>query len=381
MKKVVILGASGSIGRQAIDIINEYPNAFKLIGVTANHSVEQLISICEGHEVEYLALNKQYEDVIKEALPLVTFFSTESLTDFIEALPNETVIINALVGSVGLAPTISAIKRDFDILLANKETLVVGGEIIKPLLKSSKSKLIPIDSEHSALAQCLQGHKLDDVEKIIITASGGSFRDLSKEALKQVTVEDALKHPNWSMGAKITIDSATMMNKVFEVIEAHYLFDLDYSQIEAIIHKESVIHGMVYYKDGNVLAHLGPSDMHIPILTALQGVTRLKYPSLFDLTKFHTLHFEAIDPFKYPLFDLGMSVAKKKGLHIVTLNAANEEAVALFLNKKIPFLEIETIIIECLNHFDQSNHLTLEKILAHDQAVRKFVHDKYLDGE
>ncbi|MFP4286418.1 MAG: 1-deoxy-D-xylulose-5-phosphate reductoisomerase [Candidatus Izemoplasmataceae bacterium] len=381
MKKIAILGASGSIGKQTIDIINEFPNQFKLIAATVNHSVNDLDELINNHDLDLVAAHKDYKDTLLKKHSSLRFFDTQHLDDFIEALPNDTILLNALVGSVGLSPTVKAIKKGLDILLANKETLVVGGEIINPLLKTSPSKLIPIDSEHSALALCMQGHLKETIDKIVITASGGSFRDYSKEALKDVKVNDALKHPNWDMGAKITIDSATMMNKVFEVIEAHYLFDVSYDQIDAIIHKESIIHGMVYYKDGNVMAHMGPSDMHIPILTALQGSNHLSYPTVFDITKIGSLHFEPIDRAKYPLFDLGLAVAKRKGSHVVTMNAANEVAVELFLKEKISYLEIETVIVECLNYFDNVFDLTLEFIIAHDQEVRAYIRSKYLDGD
>lgn len=381
MKSIAILGASGSIGKQTIDLINEFPNQFKLVAATVNHSIEALELLIDKHALKLVAAHKDYEDSLLKKHSSLRFFDTEHLRDFIEALEEGTIILNALVGSVGLAPTIKAIQKGHDVLLANKETLVVGGEIIKPLLKDSKSKLIPVDSEHSALAHCMLGHAKETIDKIVITASGGSFRDYSKEALKDVTVKDALKHPNWVMGAKITIDSATMMNKVFEVIEAHYLFDVSYDQIDAILHKESIIHGMVYYKDGNVIAHMGPSDMHIPILTALKGSNQLSYPTVFDITKIGSLHFEPIDHAKYPLFDLGLAVAKRKGIHVVTMNAANEIAVDLFLKEKITYLQIESIIIDCLNHFENEYNLTLEKIIAHDQDVRTYIRSNYLDGD
>jgi 1-deoxy-D-xylulose-5-phosphate reductoisomerase len=381
MKSIAILGASGSIGKQTIDLINEFPNQFQLIAATVHHSIDALDKLILDHEISIVSAHKKYEEPLLKKHSSLRFFDTEHLDALIDALPEGTVILNALVGSVGLSPTIKAIKRGLDVLLANKETLVVGGEIIKPLLKHSPSKLIPVDSEHSALAQCMLGHDLDQIDKIVITASGGSFRDYTKEALKQVKVSDALKHPNWTMGAKITIDSATMMNKVFEVIEAHYLFDVSYDQIDAIIHKESIIHGMVYYKDGNVMAHMGPSDMHIPILTALKGSNHLSYPTIFDITKIGSLHFKPIDKTQYPLFDLGIAVAKNKGLHVVTLNAANEMAVALFLNETIDYLSIETIIVDCLNHFDNDYDLSLEKIINHDQAVRTYIKKKYSDGD
>ena len=376
MKRIMLLGATGSIGQQALEIIEHYPDRFSLYGATAKTNVEMLSLIAMRHHCQVVAIDEDYKDVFKE----YTYYPTTALSELVESLPKDVVILNALVGSVGLKPTISALKNHRDVLLANKETLVVGGEMIAPLLKRSRGRLIPIDSEHSALRACLKGHRIKDVDKVIITASGGSFRDLSREDLKKVTLQDALKHPNWSMGDKITIDSATMMNKVFEVIEAHYLFQLPYEHIEVLIHKESVVHGLIYYKDGNIMTHMGPADMRIPILTALQDNDTLAYHSFFDLAKHGTLHFSRVDIKKYPLFDLGIAVAKKKGMHVVTLNAANEAAVDLFLKQKIDYLTIETIIYDCLNRFENDIEMTLESVIEHDQAVKNYVYKEYLGG-
>ncbi len=374
MKKIQLLGATGSIGKQALEIIEEFREQFSLQAVSARNSVKTVLEILSRHEVEMVSMAKKHEETIKRAYPEVAFYALEE--DGLETIANtenDTVLLNALVGSVGLPPTLRAIERGKDVLLANKETLVVGGPLIREALETSNSSLIPIDSEHAALRECLRGSDIDDVERLVITASGGSFRNLAKKDLENVTQEDALKHPNWSMGAKITIDSATMMNKVFEIIEAHYLFDMPYEKIEAVLHKESVLHGLVQFNDGNVLAHLGPSDMRIPILSAMQGSKRMPFPTLFDLATLGTLHFEPIDTERYSLFDLGLAVAKQGGLHVVTLNAANEVAVQLFLEEKISFLEIESLIKKALNHYTNDNHLTLEKILEHDRNVRAYV--------
>ncbi len=374
MKRIQLLGASGSIGTQVLEIVEEFPEQFSLQAVTAKSSVKTVLEILSRHDVEMVSMAEEHEETIKRAYPDIKFYALEKGgLETIAASEDEAVVLNALVGSVGLAPTLRAIERNKDVLLANKETLVVGGSLIREALKASESSLIPIDSEHAALRECLRGSDVEDVEKLVITASGGSFRDLDKKALENVTKEDALKHPNWVMGAKITIDSATMMNKVFEIIEAHYLFDMPYENIEAVLHKESVVHGLVQFKDGNVLAHMGPSDMRIPILAALQGAKRMSFPTLFDLTSVGTLHFEAIDGERYSLFDLGLAVAKQGGLHVVTLNAANEVAVRLFLEDKISFLEIETLIKRALDHFQNDNHLTLDKIVEHDQRVREYI--------
>ncbi len=373
MKKITLLGASGSIGLQTVEIVEEFSQSFKLVALSARRNIKAVEKILKRHAVQYIAMEKKYESKIHEIDESITFFPLEEngLINLINA-SKDSVVLNALVGSVGLTSTLGAIKNNQDVLLANKESLVVGGPLIKEALLNSDSKLIPVDSEHAALKECLKDKSIESIEKMVITASGGSFRDYSREDLKHVTKEDALNHPNWSMGQKITIDSATMMNKVFEVIEAHYLFDVSYDKIEAIIHKESLLHGMIHFKDGNVLAHFGPSDMKIPILSALQGDHTFRYRSLFDLSVQRTLNFEPLDLKKYPLFDLGLAVAKEKGMHVVTMNASNEIAVERFLNDEIGFLDIETIIKKCLDAFDNHIPLTLENILKHDEAVRAF---------
>ncbi len=378
MQRIQLLGSTGSIGSQAIDIIEEFPEAFALHAISARHNVKKVLEILSRHDCEIVVMAGEHQETIESAYPGVTFIALEDegLKSIVEYAPDAKVL-NALVGSVGLPPTLAAIERGKDVLLANKETLVVGGPLIRKALEHSSSTLIPIDSEHAALRECLKGSDIDDVEKLVITASGGSFRDVDKEKLKDATVEDALKHPNWDMGAKITVDSATMMNKVFEIIEAHYLFDMPYERIEALLHHQSVIHGMVHFKDGNVLAHVGPSDMRIPILSAMQGDSRKRFPSLFDLAAYGTLSFEPIDKDRYSLYDLGTAVARKGGLHVVTMNAANEEAVQLFLNKKISFLDIEALITRALDHFPNTETFTLDTLLAHEREVRSYIKHEY----
>ena len=376
MKRILLLGATGSIGQQTLDIIEQYPDRFSLYGATAKSNHEVLRAITMRHPVHVVAIDAKYCEDFSD----VKCYPLDQLKELVKELPKDVVVVNALVGSVGLVPTIEALRKHHDVLLANKETLVVGGEIIAPLLKRSKGRLIPIDSEHAALRNCLKGYQLSDVEKVVITASGGSLRDVPLERLEDVSKEEVLKHPNWSMGEKITVDSATMMNKVFEVIEAHYLFNLPYEQIEVLLHQESVVHGLIYYKDGNIITHMGPSDMRIPILSALEDDKMLGYRSFFDLAKLKTLHFSRVDIKRYPLFDLGLSVARLKGMHVVTMNAANEVAVDLFLEEKIPFHMIEKIIVECLDRFDNGVEMTLDSIIKHDQEVKDYVFKRYLGG-
>ncbi len=377
MKRIVLLGATGSIGSQTVEIIAQHPERFQLVGIAYGSQTDVALRLVTEHDVKMVSGPMKDQGRFPEA----TFFDHESLDAFVNAFDEPVVVVNALVGAIGLKPTLAALNKGFDVLLANKETLVIGGALIKAALEKTTASLIPIDSEHSGIAQCLKGAHADDIEKVVITTSGGSFRDKCKDDLEHVTVADALKHPNWTMGAKITIDSATMMNKVFEIIEAHWLFGLDYDRIEAVLHRQSIVHGMVHFKDGNVLWHVGPPDMRIPILSALEGDDRLVYRSVFDITKFESLTFEPIDSDRYSLFDLGVAVAKKGGAHTTVLNAANEEAVRLFLNKTIRFTDIERIIADCLTAFDNGHDTSLKGVLKLDAEVRRYIMTRYTDGE
>jgi len=373
-KQVTLLGATGSIGKQTVALIEAYPEQFELTAISAYRSIDTVLSIMKHHPIKAVAMPKAYESDIRALDASVSFHALED--DGLVTLTHDAtdLFINALVGSVGLKPTLTAIDNKQDVLLANKESLVVGGPLIKEAQRKSGARIIPIDSEHAAIRACLKGRDPDSIDRIVITASGGSLREVALDTLDDVTVEDVLKHPNWKMGAKITVDSATMMNKVFEVIEAHYLFDVPYERIDAVLHKESVVHAMVHFKDGNVLSHMGPADMKIPILSAMQDSETLRYHSLFSLENLNRLHFSRMESERYPLFDLGIAVAKNNGMHVVTLNAANEVAVALFLKKKIGFNDIKTLITQCLDYFDNKEKLTLENVLNHDKSVRDYAY-------
>lgn len=375
-----LLGATGSIGVQTLDIVRN-SDKFKIISVTANYNLNKMIDIIEEFGPLFVSMGK-LEDInkLKKVYPNIEFgYGKGGLVKAATYGTNsEDLVINALVGSVGLEPTIEAIKKKRNIALANKETLVIGGEIIKDLLIEYDVKLIPVDSEHSAIMQCLKGESIKTVKRIIITASGGSFRDLSRDDLKKVTVNDALNHPNWKMGAKITIDSATMMNKGFEVIEAHYLFDIGYDQIETVLHKESIIHSLVEFNDTSIIAHLGNPDMRVPINYALNYPDRVEYKGeSLDLIKVGALHFEELSYKRYPLLKIAIDAGKNKGLDPTTLNAANEACVSLFLNGKIKFLEIVEIVSECLNVFHNDFNINLDKIIERDLVVKDYVFRKY----
>jgi len=375
-----ILGVTGSIGTQTLDIVRNSNGKFKVVSVTCNSNLSMLREIIKEFKPLYVSIGKSDSiNELKNEFKDVTFgYGQKGLNEaatFNCEGPN--LVVNALVGSVGLEPTVEAIKSGRDVALANKETLVIGGEIIKPLLKKHGVSLIPIDSEHSAIHQCIKNAE-KAVENIVITASGGSFRDVERKDLKGVTVKEALNHPNWSMGAKITIDSATMMNKGLEVIEAHYLFDVDYDDIKTVLHRESIIHSLVEFNDTSLLAHLGHPDMRVPINYAINYPERIPYKGKrLDLVELGSLHFEELSHERFPMLKYAYQAGREKGLAPCTLNAANEAAVALFLDSKIEFLEIEEIVLECLNQFNNDMDITLEKLLKRDIDVKNYVIEKY----
>ena len=376
-----ILGVTGNIGLQTLDIVRASKDKFKVVAISGNTNLEKMMDIINEFNPLYVSMGKR-EDIIKlkKLYPTIDYgYGNEGLikTATYGKLGKD-LVVNALVGSCGLEPTIKAIKKGRNIALANKETLVIGGEIINKLIKEHNVKIIPIDSEHSAIMQCLNGEDKSTIKSIIITASGGSFRDKSRKELQTVTVNDALKHPNWSMGAKITIDSATMMNKGLEIIEAHYLFDVRFDQIKTVMHRESIIHSLVEFHDSSVIAHLGNPDMRVPINYALSYPKRAKYNGeSLDLIKLKSLHFEELSYKQYPLLKMAIEAGKSKGLDPTTLNAANEAAVNLFLNGKIMFLQIEEIVRESLKVFKNDLDISLEKILNRDLKVKDYIFRKY----
>ena len=366
MKRIALLGASGSIGTQTVDVILQHPDLFELVsfGVgsrieTARRLLEQFpdISLCSVmKEEDALELSKEY--------PAKTIlFGEEGLRTIAES--DYDVLVNALVGFAGFAPTLAAIESDHDVALANKESLVCGGELITRELALHGKSLIPIDSEHSAIFQCLQGNRMRQVKRLIVTASGGSFRNRTREELASVTVEEALAHPNWLMGAKITIDSATMMNKGFEVTEAHWLFGVPYEKIDVLMHPESIVHSMVEFVDQSVMAQLGSPDMRLPIQYALSWPDRLPLnePPL-DLAKAGTLHFSIPDTERFPLLALAYEAGKKGGNLGAVMNAANEAANAAFRNHEIPFTMIEDIVIGAVHEAPFTPLKSVDDLLA-----------------
>lgn len=352
-KNIAVLGATGSIGSQTLDIIAAHPELYKATVLSAGRRVDDLIELSLLHRPRMAVIaDERLLPPLREALAplgIETAAGSQALAECVEADYVDTVV-TATVGYSGLEPTVHAIKAGKDIALANKETLVVAGDLVKRLLKDSRSRIYPVDSEHSAVAQCLVGEDMSKVSRLLITASGGPFRTWPKERIATATVADALHHPNWNMGAKITIDSATMLNKAFEIIEAYHLFGIAPENIEAVVHPQSIVHSMVEFTDGAVKAQLGVPDMHIPIAYALGGSSRLAGASKpLSLLDFETLTFEKPDISRFPCLTLAHRSLATGGTTACTVNAANEIAVAAFLGGEIPFGHIYEIIERTLD--------------------------------
>lgn len=383
MKNICILGATGSIGTQALDVIKN-DDELNLVAVSANTNWEKIILILEEFNLEYVAMMNQaaYKKVVEycreKELNTTVLYGIDGLNE-IASLEKVDIVLTSVVGMIGLEPTLKAIRAKKDIALANKETLVVAGELIIREAREYNVNILPVDSEHGAIFQCLRGNKEEEVEKIILTASGGPFRGKIIDELREVTVKEALNHPRWSMGKKISIDSATLMNKGLEVIEAHFLFDLDYNNIEVAVHPESIIHSMVQYKDGSIIAQLSVADMRLPIQYALNYPLRKKSViDKLDLFKVAMLTFEKPDIDTFKPLKLAYEAGKIGGTMPAVLNAANEAAVDLFMKGRIKFLEIGDILEESMNKFDVSFSYELEDIISLDKCVKEFVYNIYL---
>ena len=383
MRNIYLLGATGSIGEQALDMMRKQPTDFKLMAVSGYSNLSRLIEIIHEFQPEYVAVKSEDDlEQINSLFPTIKGgFGREGLKELsiYRSSDQEGYLLNALVGMVGLEPTLEAIKINRTVLLANKETLVVGGHLIKEIQKIKQSKIYPIDSEHSAIWQMIQTSKVKDVHRMILTASGGAFRTLERSELSNVNVKDALQHPNWSMGKKITIDSATMMNKGFEMIEACYLFDIDIDRVEAMIHYESKVHALIEFVDGTVLAHLSEPDMHLPIAYAMNYPDRIKDLKVprFNLLSMNQLTFKPLDGKRYPCLQMAVSAYRIGGSMRTVLNAANEAAVDLFLNEKIHFLEIEEVINDAMQKHQLIDNPSLEEIYQIDASVKADIYQKY----
>ncbi|PRX78186.1 1-deoxy-D-xylulose 5-phosphate reductoisomerase [Bacillus sp. V-88] len=376
LKKISLMGATGSIGTQTLDVIREHPEEFRLTAMSVGKNIEEarkmitefnpkLVSVQRKEDAE--TLSREFPSSVK------VLHGDEGLVE-VACHQDADILVNAVLGSVGLYPTLQAIEAGKTIAIANKETLVTAGHLVMEAARAKGTSLLPVDSEHSAIFQALQGEREKNIDKLIITASGGSFRDRTREELVGVTVHEALNHPNWSMGAKITIDSASMMNKGLEVIEAHWLFDIPYDRIDVVQHRESIIHSMIQFHDSSVMAQLGTPDMRVPIQYALTYPDRLQRPGKrLDLVEIGKLHFEKMDLDRFRCLAFAYEAGRIGGSMTTVLNAANEASVALFLDNKISFLDIETYIEKAMNAHQVIHRPDLETIHEIDLETRRLV--------
>ena len=406
MKAISVLGSTGSIGTQTLEIAQEFPERFRVVALSAGRNLPLLVEQISQHSPEVVALadDSLLPELQDRLNALPTDRQPETLPQLVgganglnvaAAWDTADLVVTGIVGCAGLLPTLAAVRAGKDLALANKETLIAAGPVVLPELKKSGSRLLPADSEHSAIFQCLQGTPWAEnaslstgvptpgLRRIQLTASGGAFRDWEAADLEKATVADATSHPNWSMGRKITVDSASLMNKGLEVIEAHYLFGLDYDHIEIVIHPQSIIHSMVELADSSVLAQLGWPDMKLPILYCLSWPERLETPwRRLNLTEVGQLSFRSPDPAKYPCMELAYAAGRAGGTMPAVLNAANEEAVAQFLQERIHFLDIPDLIdATCERHkSDRMDHPQLDDVLAVDQWSRDVVREQVQRG-
>ena len=370
-KKIVLLGATGSIGESTLQVIRKHPDRLQLIGVSAHSNSQKLADISNEFKVPHAYLPETASEVTDWPSHCSLDRSTNGLTD-IAALEEADVVLVAIVGASGLGPTLSALQAGKDVVLANKESLVLGGDLVMRTAKDNGARVIPADSEHNAVFQCIQGEKHRDLDSIILTASGGPFRELPVEELKHVTIEQALDHPNWSMGNKVTIDSATMANKGLELIEARWLFDLPPSRLEVVIHPTSIVHAMVRFIDGCCLAQLSPPSMTFALQHALLFPDRAEgvHPSL-DFSKPLDLNFSPPALDRFPCLRLAKDCLKQGGSAPLVFNAANEIAVSAFLSNRIGFLQISDIIEQTLSKFAQKTQNDLQALLSLDSESRR----------
>lgn len=380
MKKIAILGSTGSIGTQTLDVVRNHED-YKVVAMSAGRNLKLFEEQVREFLPKKVALwDKADADLLREHLKdleIEVFSGMEGLIEVATADESE-IVVTAIVGMLGLKPTVEAIKCGKDIALANKETLVTAGHLIMPLAKEHGIKILPVDSEHSAIFQSLQGNEHNKIKNIWLTASGGPFRGRGKTELEGVGVEDALKHPNWSMGRKITIDSATMVNKGLEVMEAKWLFDVELEQIKVVVHPQSVIHSMVEYEDGGVMAQLGTPDMRLPIQYALTYPAREYLPGKrLDFYELGSMTFEKPDMETFYGLELAYEAMKRGGNIPTVYNAANEVAVDLFLNKKIRFLDIPKMISECMEEIEYMEDPSVEEIIQTQQLVENYIRSKW----
>ena len=381
MKKIAILGSTGSIGTQTLEVVEQNKAELQVVALSAGSNISLLEKQARKYQPQLVAVwDEKKAGELKENLAdtdIKVLAGMEGLLS-VATIESSDILVTAIVGMIGIRPTIAAIESGKDIALANKETLVTAGHIIMPLAKKCNVKILPVDSEHSAIFQSLNGEKGNKIDKILLTASGGPFRGKSYEELENVKVEDALKHPNWSMGKKITIDSATMVNKGLEVMEAKWLFDVSLGQIQVVVHPQSVLHSAVQFMDGAVIGQMGTPDMRLPILYALfYPNRRTLYAEELDLFSIGTLTFERPDMETFFGLSLAYDAADAGGNMPTVFNAANEKAVAMFLDNKIKFLEIPEIIAESMQEVYYQENPSLEEILNTEKATYEFIESRW----
>lgn len=374
-KKVSILGSTGSIGRQTLEVISAFKDDFEVVGLAAGSNIQLLLEQVKEHKPRFVSvkdstLAQELKSEIND--PTIEIFWNDVGLEFISSCSCD-IVVNGLVGAKGLKPTISALSHGKRVAFANKETLVIAGDLINKLIKENGGEIIPLDSEHVAVHQCISGVSNEKIKRIILTASGGPFRTWEKEQIKNATKEEALKHPTWVMGQKITIDSATLMNKGLEIIEAMHLFNYDAKNIDVFIHPQSIMHSAVEFVDGNIISQLGATDMKLPIQYSLYYPERKELPfNLFcDLLTVGKLEFEKPDMDKFPCLRLAYEVAEKKESYPIVLNAANEVAVSMFLEEKMPFGRIPLLISEMLESHNSKTPSSLEEIIEIDNEIRR----------
>ena len=370
--RLAVLGATGSIGRQALDLIRQFPERLQLVAASARCRWRELAGLLEGLPVLVAIDDPQARDQAAAAGVFGASLLPAASAEALAAACDCDVVVNGIVGAAGLAPTLAAARRGLRLALANKESLVVGGELVREIVQTTGTEVLPVDSEHSAIAQCLCGHAREDLARVILTASGGPFRDLPLAQLAQVTLDQVLAHPTWDMGPKITVDSATLMNKGLEVIEAHHLFGLPYADIAVVVHPGSWIHSLVQMRDGALLGQLGVPDMRLPLLYAITGEERWPLAvEPLDLVRLGSLHFEAPDTARFPCLELARQAGEAGGTAPITLNAANEVAVAALLRGELPYIGVAEIIAAALDRLPRQTGGDLDAAFAADQAARR----------
>jgi 1-deoxy-D-xylulose-5-phosphate reductoisomerase len=376
MKRIVILGSTGSIGRNVLDVVSHHPDEFTVVGLAARSQAALLAEQALSHRDARLAVtDENARRTVVESADLDGRL-VEGGNDALEALIEATqpdLVVNAVVGFVGLRPTMAALRAGIPVAIANKETVVTGGRILVEAAKAGGAALIPIDSEHVAIAQCLNGEDPGNIDRVIVTASGGALRDRNPADMDTVTIDDVLAHPTWNMGRKITVDSATLVNKGLELIEAHWLFDLPYDKIDVVIHPQSIVHSMVRFVDGSIMAQMGEPDMRLPILYALSYPGRIESAIRHDVLAFPDLTFREVDREMYPCFDLVLDAARQGGNAPTVLNAANEVAVNAFLSGDVSFAGIREIIASALAAVAFGEVTKLEDIFETDAETRRWI--------